>query len=159
MKGNTWKLNAHSKQHTKYTCDICEKTFINKDTKSKHIKIVHENQKLYCHYFNNGTVCPFEKDCVFIHKISEMCKYGDNCERQMCMFRHGDGAIESIDEEDELVTQNKTFINPAHVDLPSESVAFDLLAPCRVGIDRYDHTDTDTDYPLWIHIKPIPIPI
>jgi len=26
-----------------------------------------------------------------------------------------------------------------------------------VGIDRYDHTDTDTDYPVCIHIKPISI--
>ena len=31
--------------------------------------------------------------------------------------------------------------------------ADNILAP--LGIDRYDHTDTDTDYPLWIHIKPI----
>ena len=25
----------------------------------------------------------------------------------------------------------------------------------RLGFDQYDHTDTD--YPVWIHIKPIPI--
>ena len=36
--------------------------------------------------------------------------------------------------------------------------------PCAgllLGIDRYDHTNTDTytDYPVWIHIKLIPIPI
>ena len=29
----------------------------------------------------------------------------------------------------------------------------------KVKIDRYDHTDTNTDYPVWIPIKPIPIPI
>ena len=26
-----------------------------------------------------------------------------------------------------------------------------------IGINRYDHTDTNTNYPVWIHIKPIPI--
>ena len=27
----------------------------------------------------------------------------------------------------------------------------------NVVIDWYDHTDTDADYPVWNHIKPIPI--
>ena len=50
------------------------------------------------------------------------------------MFRHSeitDTIVEAFEEEDEVDIQNKTFVNPAHVDLPSESVAFDLFAPCR----------------------------
>ena len=106
-----WKLNAHAKKHTKYRCEICEKTFKYEDAKAKHNKIVHENMKLYCHYFNNGKNCPFAKECVFIHEVSDKCKYGKVCEREMCTFRHNGNVGEVIDDETEEDTeQNITFL-------------------------------------------------
>ena len=53
-----WKLNAHMKSHKKYPCDKCEKTFRYESLKEKHIKIKHEQVKLYCHFFNNKKNCP-----------------------------------------------------------------------------------------------------
>ena len=47
-----------------------------------------------------------------------MCKYVGICERQMCMFRHEvitDAIIEVIDDEVDI--HEKTFSNPAHVNI------------------------------------------
>ena len=52
------------------------------------MKITHEDTKLYCHYFNNEKICPFDKDCIFLHENSTECKYGKLCERMNCMYKH-----------------------------------------------------------------------
>jgi hypothetical protein len=67
---------------------MCEKTFKYLDVKTKHVQIKHQNAKFYCHYFNNMKTCPYEDECVFLHEPSKLCKYGDECERTLCMFRH-----------------------------------------------------------------------
>ena len=74
----------------------------------KHIKIVHENVKLYCTYFNNQQECPHDQECVFLHEESEMCRYGKGCERNNCMFKHNsatseDAADDEDNEMDELI--------------------------------------------------------
>ena len=97
-----WKLTAHSKQHVKYACDLCDQTFKTEEVKKIHNKIVHENLKLYCHYYNNGKNCPYDQECGFLHTVAVVCKYGDLCDRQMCMFRHSasdDVIIEVIEDE------------------------------------------------------------
>ena len=111
-----WKLTAHIRTHKKYSCDQCDKSFKFEDTRSKHIKIAHEGLKLYCHYFNNEKDCPFEDKCVFLHENSEVCKYGELCGRNYCMFKH-EGNDDSIgsnddDEEDENDDANETFLKP-----------------------------------------------
>ena len=40
-----------------------------------------------------------------------------------------------------------------HRDL-SHRLSVTMVAVPSIGFDQYDHTDTDTDYPIWIHIKP-----
>ena len=116
-----WKLNAHMKNHKKkYSCDYCEKTFRYEDTKDKHTKITHENLKLFCHYFNNKKDCPFNDECVFLHEDSDDCKYGEVCERELCMFKHeiNDEKSESKEDNDdeeengEFDNADKTFVNP-----------------------------------------------
>ena len=130
------------KIHTKYTCDICQKTFKYEDAKSKHNKIVHENVKLYCHYFNNQKDCPFKEECVFIHEVSTECKYGDICEREFCMFRHGinnnEAILEDIEEEEEIHNANKTFENPANFNI--ETVEMRVNVPCRDTFLQNDQT-------------------
>ena len=132
-----WKLRAHVKIHNKIKCEQCEKTFANSDIKEKHVRIAHENVKLYCHFYNNEKSCPFADKCIFLHQHSKFCKYDELCERDLCMFKHkknnvplnSDDCVDQNDDDkqddfedeeeeseiDEEDTANKTFINPTQV--------------------------------------------
>ena len=108
-----WKLDAHVKIHKKFAC---EKTFNTKDIKDKHSKIAHEGLKFYCCFYNNDEECPYQDECIFLHKDSPACRYGYSCERENCMFKHqnvdeivveetednelGENEVEDIEEED-----------------------------------------------------------
>ena len=86
-----WKFNAHLKSHVvqkKYGCIVCSKTFKSEEIKTKHMKITHENVKLFCHFYNNRMPCPYDDTCVFLHKDAPLCRYGGRCERINCMFKH-----------------------------------------------------------------------
>ena len=96
-----WKLNAHLKSHEKYSCDHCDKRFKFQDIKDKHVKIAHESLKIYCHYFNNSKTCPFDNECVFLHEDAKICKYGAQCERNHCMFKHESDTDNDNDENDD----------------------------------------------------------
>ena len=133
-----WKSEGHVKTCEKNSCDKCDKTFNSKHILNKHIQVIHENVKLFCHYFNNDQTCPFNDDCVFLHEESGDCKYGESCEREFCMFQHkenndssyddeeesenGDGDEESENENEEENVDNEevnecdqTFVNPSLV--------------------------------------------
>ena len=46
------------------------------------------NQK-FCHYYNNGKFCPFEKlGCKFKHETSPNCVYLRRCKNTLCQFKH-----------------------------------------------------------------------
>ena len=118
-----WKLKAHQKSHNEHKCEQCEKTFRNEDIKLKHIKISHENLKIFCHFYNNSKACPFVDNCIFVHEKSEPCKFGELCERENCMYIHetcDDDENGADDEEnygseevDDCVNEaEKTFVNP-----------------------------------------------
>ena len=115
-----WKLSAHIKTHEKYECNQCEKTFTNLDVKEKHVNISHEDVNIFCHFFNNNLDCPYNERCIFIHKDSEMCRYGSSCERKKCMYKHEEkndddenDEEETDDEENDDQDQaNQTFRNP-----------------------------------------------
>lgn len=127
-----WKLNAHKKMHKKYPCDQCDKSFSFQSLKEKHIKIQHENVKLFCHFHNNNKDCPNEEECVFLHESSGMCRYMDKCEREYCMYQHenagdeeesdkeekSDNDDDTTDDEDKLDDDDtgKTFCNPSQSD-------------------------------------------
>ena len=151
-----WKLEAHSKTHKKYECDKCDKIFSYEDTLNKHIQISHGNVKLFCHYFNNEKECPFEEECVFLHEHSDMCKYGELCERENCMYKHGDKSddTEEInDKEDENEEEdeegdvdvdepNTTFISPFQ---SRESLSEDYrCTSCYLEMECSDHCLTTT---------------
>ena len=50
----------------------------------------HDDTKLtYCHYHNNDKFCPYEKNgCKFSHSTSPQCRFGRNCYKTLCQFRH-----------------------------------------------------------------------
>ena len=74
----------------------CDKIFRREGTLEKHIQAAHEDITLFCHYFNNEKDCPYEDECIFVHEESDNCKFGNGCERLLCMYdsvsasvRHG----------------------------------------------------------------------
>ena len=81
-------MNAHMKTYRKYQCEYCSKTFKYKELMEKHTQISHENVKIYCYYYNNKKICPYDTECIFLHEESRICKFGNLCERLFCMFRH-----------------------------------------------------------------------
>ena len=92
-------MKPHLKTHKKFQCDQCGKSFKYLELLTKHTKIDHENCKLYCHYFNNKKVCPFIEECLFLHEEAEICKYGKQCERILCMFKHEYEDDENLSDE------------------------------------------------------------
>ena len=42
----------------------------------KHVYISNENMKIYCHFFNNEKTCPYENECIFLHDVAGLCRYG-----------------------------------------------------------------------------------
>ena len=143
MFNEEWKLNAHKKRHNK--CNQCSKTFKNQDIMEKHKNISHGNMKIYCHFFNNEKKCPYENECIFLHDDADVCRYGVLCERNNCMYKHGDDKCDNIDVSDnidqEIVNDvdatvnvlepdesencaNRTFQNPSQFDKNSSDDMF-----------------------------------
>ena len=150
-----WKLNAHDKSHHQHSCDICDKKFKYENLKMKHIKITHENTKLYCHFFNNSNVCPNKEECVFLHEESGPCKYKGLCERKYCMYKHVyDAAEENVDNYDkdsdekdkddindddneDYDEKNKTFFNPSQSEDSDSSTNTDETIKCGMCDFKY----------------------
>ena len=129
-----WKLVAHVKTHRNVKCDLCEESFRYKDLMEKHVKIMHEKVKWFCHFYNNDKECPHGLKCVFLHEDSEYCRYKNLCERNYCMFKHeaskcepkdtketaesiwevnDDNVSEVIECVDESRNMEQTFCNPS----------------------------------------------
>ena len=158
-----WKMKAHTKKHKRYQCEQCEKTFEYLDIKKKYVLIYHENNKLYCHFFNNGKTCPYAERCVFMHEASKFCRYDGMCERELCMFKHRkeesksenifssdnvndelDNIIDLDDSEDEIENEatettvndciNGTFLNPSQTENPPQEKMF-ICEKCNYKAD------------------------
>ena len=128
------------------------------DIRDKHVKIAHEGLKIYCCFFNNDTECPHEDQCVFLHEDSPICRYGNSCERDNCMFKHkisvdvdddgNDVDVDDDDEEeceneetDELVNDhtNETFVNPSQVGKVDAAIDEDEVSTYKCDLcDDYE---------------------
>ena len=88
-----YELEMHLVTHqeaTKFECDNCGQSFFSKWRLKKHVE-GHQKQRRCCHYFNNKKECPFEKiGCKFNHIPSNNCKFGSQCERPKCQYKHQD---------------------------------------------------------------------
>ena len=66
----------------------------------KNVQAVHGSVQNLCHYSNNDKDCDFDDQCIFAHEESPECKYGEGCERIMCMIQHEERDV-SDDEDDD----------------------------------------------------------
>ena len=93
-------MHAHKKNHSTFKCNICEKTFKCQEVMEKHAKIAHEKMKIYCHFFNNKKICPYDNECIFLHEDSDVCRYDMLCERNYCMYKNGNVIVEETKKDD-----------------------------------------------------------
>ena len=134
-----WKLSAHIKEHAKKKCDRCNKVFKCEDIKKKHIQITHENVKLFCHFFNNEKLCPYEEECIFLHKDSSLCKYGALCERNNCMFKHKKKVEKNIPEKrviDVHEASDEIAETEIIVDVHQEDVIYEEVSVIVEHVDK-----------------------
>ena len=120
-----------------YQCDKCEKTFTLKWRMKKHTE-GHEMVLKKCHYFNNKKSCPFEKiGCMFDHKRSGPCQYGNNCTVVLCAFQHEQKAKDSDDEEIENIEE--TTENLSDKELENKFEQYD-------GMEKFESNKVICDF-------------
>ena len=95
------QLSVHKSMHGKFKCDKCEREFNIGGILEKHMTAVHGSIKLFCHYYNNEKDCPFDTQCLFAHEHSGDCRFGNECERLLCMYQHEQHFQDEDEDEDE----------------------------------------------------------
>ena len=104
--GKESQLEKHKKMHEKFECDECDKIFKKELTLERHVQAAHEDVTLFCHYFNNKKDWPYEDECIYIHEESDMCKFGQGCDRILCMFKH-EPSDDNDESEDEIESESE----------------------------------------------------
>ena len=131
------KLQQHKdKMHEKFECDECEKVFGYESVLEKHKEAAHENAELFCHYFNNDKDCPFEDCCIFVHEESGNCRYGKNCERNLCMFQHVESRdIENVSDDDSEDGDSEESFNLHDINLEKIKPVLDKF---KQAVDNFE---------------------
>ena len=131
------KLQQHKdKMHEKFECDECEKVFGYESVLEKHKEAAHENAELFCHYFNNDKDCPFEDRCIFVHEESGNCRYGKNCERNLCMFQHVESRdIENVSDDDSEDGDSEESFNLHDINLEKIKPVLDKF---KQAVDNFE---------------------
>ena len=73
-----------------------------------------------------SVTCPYAEKCIFLHEDAQKCKYGMQCERLLCMFKHecnldnilAEENVEdvvTVDESSESIVDNEEMINHDNV--------------------------------------------
>ena len=78
-----------TRDHKSYECEVRDKRFKFEAILEKHVEAVHEDVKLYCHYFNNEKECPHAEEscfCIYLHEESLACKFGSGCQRMYLLW-------------------------------------------------------------------------
>ena len=123
--------NCHN-IHKGYKCDKCEKDFVLMWRLKKHMNIHRDKFYLQCHYFNNGKECPFEElGCKFLHTVSRSCKFGLECSKIMCPFRHPKVTVGNEDATD--IQEN-------------ENVEKDIIENEKIEINKMDNIVMENDF-------------
>ena len=122
--------------HEKFECDECEKVFGYESVLEKHKEAAHENAELFCHYFNNDKDCPFEDRCIFVHEESGNCRYGKNCERNLCMFQHVESRdIENVSDDDSEDGDSEESFNLHDINLEKIKPVLDKF---KQAVDNFE---------------------
>ena len=95
------QLSVHLKKHEKFACEECDSEYNYEGLLEKHVDAVHGSMKIFCHFWNNDKECPYDDQCIFAHEDSPECKFGNGCERIMCMFQHEENNDGDADKNDE----------------------------------------------------------
>ena len=110
------------KSEKKFKCKDCDQSFVSELRLRKHCEM-HTSRKniKYCHYFNNGLDCPFQRfGCKFRHANSPSCKFQENCRVKKCQFKHEkEPCIIPSNTENELETE--TLVQNENLDNSSEN--------------------------------------
>ena len=70
----------------------------------RHLRGHRDVNRKFCHYFNNGKVCPFyESGCKFRHEHSEVCFYGQSCTNHLCQYQHNEIKTHSDEKNNESI--------------------------------------------------------
>ena len=148
------QLEVDEKTHEKFDCEDCYKIFNYKGHLERHIEAVHSDPDMiiFCHNYNNRIDCPFEDSCIFEHDQAEICRYGKDCERQMCMYTHDDdGSVRTFEIKTE--TGNVTLRNARHLrhQTKKKDVSFAMSEPGPDGAAEsdssgYDSSTSDTSH-------------
>ena len=60
--------------------------------------LVHTDQAHFCHFYNNGKLCPFNDiGCMFRHEHLDLCR-ARTCTRKLCPNKHEEIIVEDIIE-------------------------------------------------------------
>ena len=61
-------IKSVHKEHDKFECGKCEKSFVTKWRLKKHVKMHFKLHLRECHYYKSKTYCPFDKlGCKLVH--------------------------------------------------------------------------------------------
>ena len=82
--------------------------------------------------------CPDEENYIFFHEHSKMCKYGNKCERNLCMYKHSNEETNIIE-----VDTNVTFQTP-YVSEKLECANCDFVTPDKKEFEM--HMDKNLSY-------------
>ena len=93
--------------HKEFQCDKCKKFCVLKWRLKKHMKIHEQKFVQYCHYFNNGKMCPFDElGCKYLHALAKTCKLGQNCNKRLCPNRHVEDEVD-ITSDNSIINDNE----------------------------------------------------
>ena len=93
----TFNINADLEMHIEeyhekseqHKCNQCGKNFVLKWRLKKHLEAHSNGNNRFCHFFNNGKTCPYEKiGCKFLHQPSATCYFGEKCKNELCQYKH-----------------------------------------------------------------------
>ena len=100
------------KEHDKrkeFKCSECDLEFFLEWLLNRHIRGHKEVNRKFCHYFNNGKVCPFyESGCRFRHEHSEVCFYGQSCTNHLCQYQHNQIKMHNDEKNNEWIEKFTT---------------------------------------------------
>ena len=138
----------HKAQH-KYDCRKCDKTFILSWRLRKHEEVHTSNTTRFCHYYNNGKNCPFEKlGCMFPHKQSESCRFDEECSKPLCPYKH---SKKNLYENNDEQTSNKSDTDDDSVSCTYCHENFedidDLIA--HYGVTEHNLDEDQHSTPRW----------
>ena len=116
----TCDLEEHLKSQNitkEYSCKTCGKEFYLKWRLEKHVK-VHSEQVQFCHFYNNGQICPYDEiGCIFRREESEQCRTR-NCTRKLCPNKHeavNDDCIEDVETDSDDEENFQADENQCHI--------------------------------------------